>query len=692
MEWKRIIGQPKMLLIIVALLLMGMLEYELDDMQSGYVEEVSGMVQQSQQNRYTAQEWKNQLNKQLEIEQMTAFSTQEEYEAAYVQEKAAWICLQWADHVINYRNEQEAVVFRTEQLQKKKVSSGQMKKYHVIKDDYLRLSKVDVSVGNDYAVLKVLENQVMQYILLLISLILVFHFFDERKRGLWQYIHTTVRGRCILAAERVGILTGSVTMLTLLAYGGLFFLTWRHTGIPEFSRMIQSVTGFGQFSHIWTVEQWILYFFGVKVIINVTMAMLAYGFISLAKSRSMGLFVFVGMIGIEALLYRLIPENGFFYSFKILNSFRLFGTADWCLEYDTLLLMGTVVYMRTIILALVVIICIGVIMGTILMNGRKKPSIHTGILARIVEHPVVGHWIAALPPAFTEIRKSFLWNGGLIVVVLVFVVIGKSTEWADVPYRSTDSRLKQIYRECNGELNEAKEYLDLINQELDENKEMGNLDRELQEEYLELSQEISYVSKMHEKGYQDVRVMDTRPYQSFFGTAMQKRKTTYDLLLILTLILVFSGVHAYERQHGMDIVIRTTAWGRIRARRDKLLLVGGTVTLLYGIAAGIFLWMHWYDYGFPAWNQTIKNIPMFENAGWNLQIGQVILINVVVGFLGMLVVVYVIHVLSSRFTVERTILIGVAVLVFPGMMSILGFHMFDWIAITRYMNIVNWIR
>ena len=72
--------------------------------------------------------------------------------------------------------------------------------------DYNRIMEVTLSDINDYAVDAFLEYDVIYIFGFIIMMFTVLSFLDERKRGLWQIVHTCRNGRLKIVLNRLFIL------------------------------------------------------------------------------------------------------------------------------------------------------------------------------------------------------------------------------------------------------------------------------------------------------------------------------------------------------------------------------------------------------------------------------------------------------------------------------------------------------
>ena len=89
-------------------------------------------------------------------------------------------------------------------------------------EDFEKIKNVRVdTLYSDKAVSAFLEYDEIFYFLLLFVVIMVLHFFDERKSGLWQITYNCKNGRTKLAFNRLGILF----LLTIVFSGLMFFET-----------------------------------------------------------------------------------------------------------------------------------------------------------------------------------------------------------------------------------------------------------------------------------------------------------------------------------------------------------------------------------------------------------------------------------------------------------------------------------
>lgn len=691
MEWKRVLIQCRALLAILILIFLGLIEYYCQDLQTKSISAVSEIINDYSENQYTLVEWRTNLTKRKERIQAEMLETTSDFENLFVEEQAIDNCIKWACHISEYQHNQEKIEIRAGQLDRNSTDTREKIKYQAVSDKFRQLKNVDVSIGNDYALITVYNNQVMQWILLVISIILVFHFFEERKKGLWQYVYTTFRGRDKIVITREVIVLVVVTICTVFSYSIMFALTWKVTGTPNFARNIQSIAGFEQFPLMLNVGQWIIYFLVIKVIINIAVAFLIYFLMSIVNTRSIGLLIFLSVIGIEWFLYKFIMDNGFLYVLKLCNLFRILSTMEWTVGYEVVCIGERAVSMQGMIIASILVINCFLIMGIVLLNVKRKPSPSVGMFQRVIEMPAIGRVISAVTPIFTEVRKSFLWNKGFFVIALAVFIVVKNTELADFPYKHTDTRLKHVYERCGGDVELAKLELEAMQNELLQYDNIDSGYRMLQQDCTELSNRIEYVLEMHNIGYSNVYVVDTKAYDVYFSESMQTRKGIYSLSIIMSVILIFSSLYAYENKCGMNTIINSTMCGNRKVKTDKKKLVVGTTIVLYFVFWGSLLYKHWYDYGFQGLNRSVRNILQFSDLKSSFTVGQLILIEQLLLVSGLMAVIIIVWCLSHKLTAEQTIIISILILVFPSILSLMGVSFFDCFSLTWYMNLINWL-
>ena len=108
--------------------------------------------------------------------------------------------------------------------------------------DYERISEVELSEINDYAVDAFLEYDVMYIFGFVLMLFTVTAFLDERKKGLWQIVYTCRGGRLRLLLKRVAILLGvALVTETVLVVSTLSVSFMNYGGIGILFDSVQSV-------------------------------------------------------------------------------------------------------------------------------------------------------------------------------------------------------------------------------------------------------------------------------------------------------------------------------------------------------------------------------------------------------------------------------------------------------------------
>lgn len=101
----------------------------------------------------------------------------------------------------------------------------------------------------------------------------------------------------------------------------------------------------------------------------------------------------------------------------------------------------------------------------------------------------------------------------------------------------------------------------------------------------ELSTEADRLQMLSAQGYQ-VRMLETKPYEAMFTTDFPQNRSISAIIQLGVLILILSGVYAYDNESRMTPLLKSTCYGRSRLWWKKTRLMVGIVLVVWGYASG----------------------------------------------------------------------------------------------------------
>ena len=127
--------------------------------------------------------------------------------------------------------------------------------------DYNRIMEVTISDINDYAVDAFLEYDVIYIFGFIIMMFTVLSFLDERKRGLWQIVHTCRNGRLKIVLNRLFILAWVAVITEIILVTSTLFVSFLdYGGADILFDSVQSVGKLQDFVLPVTLFEFLMYY------------------------------------------------------------------------------------------------------------------------------------------------------------------------------------------------------------------------------------------------------------------------------------------------------------------------------------------------------------------------------------------------------------------------------------------------
>lgn len=571
----------------------------------------------------------------------------------------------------NYQQNIENTIKRADKLMTMENSSLVKAKLLKTKKDFESLRDINVSESKAETLSNVTDNVMPSLVIILIGVMLVISFFDERRRGMWNFVHTTVRGRVALSVRRLGIVVFTVSVLTLFSYMVLFAVNWKTTGMPDFSQSIQSFEAYEQLIPHINVGQFIALFVMLKMICNVTIVLAVWFFISLIGNIGLGIVVVAIIEAVECLLFYVIQPNSVGAVFRDINLYSLIDSSRWLKNYTLYGFPFLVAENRVIMLVIAILLLAAFSFFTVVINAGKKPFNYVGIWQTLVEETFIGKAAASLGGFLAEYRKILFFNGGIVVVFLCVFWTAKNFELPEYRYADKNTSLIRYFSDCEKlSLTEAEKYIADLSEELD-SMDMDDYRYEsFKSNISELTRRLEYAKSF--EGRKDVKVLDDTEYVNYFGFREINSRNIKTLILVTALIVIFSYIYSYERKCNMVMFANSTYRGKAKLIRDKIIFVVSVTVFLYAVVFGTNIYMHYYNYGFRFWNLDVANISILGNVNANITVGQFVILSEVLRLAVILASGFLVMLLSKWQTYEKTVILSIIILVFPGVLYISG--------------------
>ncbi len=458
--------------------------------------------------------------------------------------------------------------------------------------DYSKLSG-KVQFGENRAIVAFSNYMTGDFMMIAIIILIAIRFSEERRKGVSGIVKTTVKGRKILALQRIAIIAVSAVVIAFLFTVTEIITGTVMLGDMELSRSIQSVPEFKMCSLPINIYGYLTISTIMKAMTVMTIGVFIYLFTYILSITPASLIAAV-IFGVEYILHAFIISTDRFNFFKFANIFTGLKNDVFFKNYCNLNIFGMPAgFMEACIVLLVILIILFSVLCITFTSGNagfffKGFAILSGVKEKVAAK------LPTMPLFLWEAKKILINQKGIVIVIAAaFLAITSVTQYNYYSY--TDYNRTKMYERYKGAVTEKtiqriesdiasyEKGIANIEQQIAEidPEDEGRL-AELSEQMVNLQGLLSLTGEFYELGkdrleYRNktgipVHIIDNKPYKLLLitDTATINKNSLY---ILIALIICFSGVIAYERQCNMYDIQRSQRRGRKTLILSKLILV-----------------------------------------------------------------------------------------------------------------------
>lgn len=549
-------------------------------------------------------------------------------------------------------------------------------------EDYRNVSKKELAAQPQKGVLLILQSKVSDYLMLaLILLITAFLIIPEKESREAVLFATTVNGQEKTIKAKFMVLLIMICCLYLIFYIQNILTAQIVYGIGDTSRYIQSITEYKACLYGITVSQFMAIIFSLKLMVFVIIAMLMVAVCYRMESGAK-IVTFIGIFGAaEFIMHKYIPESSLLSPFKYINIISLLKIDKLLGKYVNINFAGYPVNSSYVVIISMVTICVG--LYVFFIKQWKVSCIAWNKKAHI-KHIFDGIYRRNM--YFYEMLR--IGRKSHILVVFTAVAVLQIFRIQMYSYENEPDKVYfRTYMQYISGLSytDQKKYVDNENQRYDrilnenvteENRiEHGN-NLLPYNAWQKVIGEYDRISMLRESGA-DVQLTYSDGYEQLMGADSKLYVASYVVLVIL-LILAFSGIYAIDYEENMNDLISVTYYGRrkIMYERTKYSVVTGIICFVMTYLPEFI--MVQTKIGLSGYQTAAGSLSFHIMAG-NLKIWQCMLILYILRLVGMTILIVFISYLSNKFRNTFAVM-GIAALVLI-MPVIFGFM--------RWMPVIN---
>ena len=548
-------------------------------------------------------------------------------------------------------------------------------------EDFEHILGVQVEFGNSRGIEWWLDFKLGDYFHLIVIVLIVMSFLEERRRGLWPVISATRGGRGRLGLTRIGILFAGSVLATALYTALPFAVSMSlHGGWSDLTRPLQSVESFSTCPLRISVLEWLVQFFAVKILSGVLIGLLLWCVLGSITNPQFSITVLGVTLAAEFALYEYLPVQSILNGLKYFNIFAYVHTSTLYTEYLNVDLFGFPVGIRVIALWGLVIFGVLFVLWAIFTQIKRRPEGNRDILSRISApiNRVLDVIRSRLSVGGWEGYKSLIFQYGILLLVLVYLIGGELT-FLDADSDPVDPWYDAYISDMEGPINDSTNaYLARARENAGKSEDAAALLSALDR----VEARVEILRQRSKEGDYEPWVAREFTYDIGYGPQSQNKQRLNAAIAILLTTIMASSLWAFERQSGVTPMLRSTPRGRGRLFRRKAitaaLLAAFVWACVYIREVRFFL----YQYPIPTTlSAPVGNFDSLAQFPLNITIWQYMLLVYVVRLL-MLIGVAETALAIGLFcpNVRTAYMAGTALLGIPALLTALGAEMFKWIS------------
>jgi len=492
--------------------------------------------------------------------------------------------------------------------------------------DYERISEVELSEINDYAVDAFLEYDVMYIFGFVLMMFTVTAFLDERKKGLWQIVYTCRGGRLRLLLKRVAILLGvALVTETVLVVSTLSVSFMNYGGIGILFDSVQSVGKLQGFMMPVSTLSFLVYYILFLAASHAVSGLFIWFVLSLIHNGNLGMVVCAIVYVTEFFLNYMISSRNPLSILKYTNLWFFINPRETFTEYTNIMFAGTLLNVREYLTVTLVVLVILLCAVAVVTGIKTKPFYTPGVIETVLNmiSDKMRRLLCHLGGMGYEVYKMLIQKKGILVIAGFCYLLISNMDTLELLLGSDRIQLDAFYEEYMGEINqESLAAYDSIEEEINMALEAGESPGEAKLSMFDmLKEQKEYAQKLEDRGIKGWFIND-RGFELLFGKLKSGKRMIDGVIVLIALVLIVAPVYAMEYRSGVKYMIASTKRGRSSIYWRKTFY---SIVCAAAFAAVMFF-VRFYEvrtkYNLKGLAAPVQNIRIYENVSLNVSIGE----------------------------------------------------------------------
>jgi len=635
-----------------------------------------------------------------------------EYDEEYIIEQQ-----KYAD---NYHKYVESVINQSESLGGisifSKLDSFSESNLRVTKKDYEKLLQVEPVEFNDIFIKQYFKYTSVNVFVVLAGVFVVLSLVDGKKNNMRVVLHSSKNGRGRLILSKIITLFLCDLLISILFYIGNLFISIVHFGGAGWkclSYPIQSVSTFSKFSYVLTIGEFLVVYILYKAIVLFVITMVILLIMYLIDNIILS-FGVVGVISaVMCILYEGFDAKHKMNYFRYCNLWYMMKDASIFSEYKNLNWQETAVNKDIYICITIIILLIITIFLTVLVGMKKYPMkskmrkklFNNGLMDKIRT------FFARLPENLSiggfEYYKILVKQKGIIIILVLIYVVINQVDLREVNRSKSQLMYYEFMEKYQGvKSDESEKFIEDLNVEMEQlNKEYeecllayGNGEISADEWFIvdekyrafeserdllaELKAQQEYLSRIKSEDDIDGWYVNVYGYNHLFAV----EDTLGNIGLVFAVVLICSGLFAYEKTNNTTYIVRGSSQGRKKVFGYKIQVALVSSLLLFITVTAIEILQIEHLYGLSGFTAPVQSLYMLDFIPFECTIGMFVLL--MYTFKGLVILsVSVVVCMISMSANKKQIVTVLIILCIPALLTSIGFVGFEKYSIISIMSI-----
>lgn len=545
---------------------------------------------------------------------------------------------------------------------------------------------------------------------------LVSMFILEKRVKILNILHISRNGGWKLVAAKLmstGIYSTVLTLLFTLTPLAVLALT---TGLSRPTQYVQAMESLRLCPYQLTIWQYLMLFILVKIVVFIVFALFIAVLGQLVGSELVVLSASSVFMLLSYLLSTVSDTSSPLFNLRQFNFFDTAFVGMYFERYRAVNLLGThvgLIPFMTVTIAVIAVVLAAVSFavrfGSKLMTSQRVSLI--GRLKKQIKKREKKQTLAregSMSVLRYEFDKNLLNSRGIIIVAAALAVKIVISAVSFIPVETNEDKIYKDYiSNLGGEITQAQD--DYINEEGDYiNKSLSEYaEAELEyqaktmsyedfrtyterKNYAELV-ERPYSRLMQRQMYLKMVLMSPEGYDNieyvYEEGVMKYLFSFFDAVLVMLALALLTDIFSREYSSGFIMIMNLTKNGGRKTFAAKYLFGFIVVTVMYLLFSAVDIVFLMKNYDINYLHAGLMSIPDMREVGWNITVGQYLVLYKIISYLGFLLLGCM---MTSISTLTKNILISAIVslgIVFiPAFVGYFGVDAIDWVNITNVLN------